>query len=287
MDRENRVLRVRVHWSKSDCAWRGEARSLEVEQIQEIPLAEVQGRGRGDIHVHTTASDGLGSPEEIVRQVERSGLDLVGIADHDTLSGAFAVRELVARGHYTFEVLVGMEVTTARGVHLLALFVEDPIPSFRSLERTMELIERQGGICIAPHPLSPLTPSMGRRQIERLLQIGAPLAAVETLNPSPAGRITREKLRLLNRGWKLAETGGSDAHFPSRIGTAYTEFDGHTAADFLASLRAKTTSAVEIPLPHPHVPLTDYVRQSGRSMILNPLQKVGRKLNARSETTRR
>ena len=67
---------------------------------------------------------------------------------------------------------------------------------------------------------------MGRRQIERLLALGVPLAAVETLNPSPAGRITRAKFARLNEGWGLAEVGGSDAHFLCRIGTAYTEYDG-------------------------------------------------------------
>ncbi|HWE62120.1 MAG TPA: PHP-associated domain-containing protein [Chloroflexota bacterium] len=235
-------------------------------------------RGRADIHIHTTASDGLGTPEEVVRHVERSDLDLIAIADHDSIAGALVVRELVARGRFAFEVIVGTEVTTARGVHLLALFVEEPVPGFRSLEKTIELVARQGGLCIAPHPLSPLTPSLGRGQIERLLASGVPLAAVETLNPSPAGRITRARLQQLNRRWGLAETGGSDAHFLCRIGTAYTDYDGRGAADFRASLLAHTTTAGELPLPHPHVPLRDYVRQSGRSLVLNPAQKVQRRL---------
>lgn len=235
-------------------------------------------RGRADIHIHTTASDGLGSPAEVIRQVERSGLDLIAITDHDAVAGALAVRELAARRQAPFEVIVGCEVTTARGIHLLALFVEEAPPMFRSLEATIELVARQGGICIAPHPLSPLCPSVGERQLERLLRAGAPLGGVETINPSPAGRITRAKLRRLNGGWRLAETGGSDAHFLSRIGTAYTEYDGRGAAAFRASLAAGTTVAGEAPPPHPPVPLRDYVRQSGRSMILNPAQKVGRRL---------
>jgi predicted metal-dependent phosphoesterase TrpH len=188
------------------------------------------------------------------------------------------VREMVARGNFDFEVIVGTEVTTARGVHLLALFVEEPLPVFKSLEYTIDLVARRGGICIAPHPLSPLTPSMGRGQIERLLAAKYPLLALETLNPSPAGRITRRKLARLNERWGLAEVGGSDAHFLCRIGSAYTEYDGRGAADFRASLLAHTTLAGELPLPHPHVPISDYVRQSSRSMFLNPAQKIQRKL---------
>jgi predicted metal-dependent phosphoesterase TrpH len=239
-------------------------------------------RGRADIHIHTTASDGLGTPQEVVRVVEQHGLDLIAIADHDTISGAFAARDLAARENRAFEVIVGTEVTTARGVHLLALFVEDPIPSFRPLEDTIELVARQGGLCIAPHSLSPLTPSVGRRQIERLLRLGIALAGVETLNPTPAGRIRRDRLRLLNRHWQLAETGGSDAHFLQSIGTAYTEYDGRSAADFRASLLAHTTTAVELPRPHPPISLGDYARQSGRSLVIHPLEKVRRGLSHRT-----
>ncbi|HVC83249.1 MAG TPA: PHP-associated domain-containing protein [Chloroflexota bacterium] len=236
-------------------------------------------RGRADIHMHSTYSDGLATPEHIVRFAERSDLDLIAITDHDTLAGALAAREMVAKGHFNFEVIVGTEVTTARGVHLLALFIEEPIPVFRSLEHTIDLVARQGGICIAPHPLSPLTPSVGRRQIERLLAARYPLVGVETMNPTPAGRITRAKLRRLNARWGLAEVGGSDAHFLCRIGTAYTEFEGTGAADFRASLADGTTVACEVPLPHPHVRMGEYVRQSGKSLLINPAQKIQRRLS--------
>lgn len=245
---------------------------------QEVSRAAGIPRGRADIHIHTTYSDGLSTPAQVIRFAEKSGLDLIAITDHDSVAGALEARDLVARGHFSFEVIVGTEVTTARGVHLLALFVEETLPVFRSLEETIERVDRIGGVCIAPHPLSPLTPSMGQRQIERLLAGRYPLKGVETLNPSPAGRITRAKLARLNARWGLAEVGGSDAHFLCRIGTAYTEFAGRTASEFRASLLAGTTTAWELPLPHPHVPLGDYVRQGGRSMLLNPAQKIQRRL---------
>jgi hypothetical protein len=235
-------------------------------------------RGRADIHMHSTYSDGLATPEQIVRFAERSALNVIAITDPDTLEGALIARELVAKGRFAFEVIVGTEVTTARGVHLLALFIEEPIPLYRSLEYTIDVVAKQGGICIAPHPLSPLTPSVGRGQIERLLAARYPLMGVETMNPTPAGRITRAKLLRLNMRWRLAAVGGSDAHFLCRIGTAYTEFAGRTATDFRACLSAGTTTACEVPLPHPHVRMSDYVRQSGKSMLLNPAQKVQRRM---------
>ncbi len=249
-----------------------------MSQTEVRPAVPVK-RGRGDIHVHTTFSDGLSSPQQVLDMAQQQGLDLIAITDHDSVAGALLARELHARGHYDFDLIVGTEVTTARGVHVLALFVEERLPALRSLEHTCEAILRQGGVVIAPHPLSPLTPSMGRRQIERLLATGFPLAAVETLNPSPAGRITRAKLARLNAGWGLAEVGGSDAHFLCRIGTAYTEYDGSTAADFRSSLAAKRTTAGELPLPHPRISLPDYVRQSAKALVVNPLQKVRRRIS--------
>ncbi|GAC1429384.1 MAG: hypothetical protein NVSMB65_02720 [Chloroflexota bacterium] len=233
-------------------------------------------RGRADPHVHTRASDGLGTPEQLVETVARLDLDVVAVTDHDTVSGAEQVRNIVARGRYHFEVIVGIEVTTERGMHLLGLFVERPIRMFQSVERSIEAIVEQGGICLAPHPLSPLTPSLGRRAIERVLAGGYPLIGVEAYNPSPAGRVVERKIRAFNKVWGLAEFGGSDAHFLARIGTAYTEFDGHTAEDLRRSLLERTTTAHASTLPLTPVPLRDYVRQSGRSMILNPAQKISR-----------
>jgi predicted metal-dependent phosphoesterase TrpH len=228
--------------------------------------------------MHTTASDGLGTPEQLVETVARLGLDVIAVTDHDTTDGAQRVRDLVARGGYAFEVIVGIEVTTERGMHLLGLFVERPIPMFQTVERSIEAIVAQGGICLAPHPLSPLTPSLGRGVIERLLAAGYPLIGVETLNPSPAGRVVERKVRAFNKVWGLAEFGGSDAHFLVRVGSAYTAFDGRTAADFRRGLLDRTTSAHASIEPPARVPFSDYLRQSGRSMIVNPAQKVARRV---------
>src|SRR5438067_11785425 len=120
---------------------------------------------------------------------------------------------------------------------------------------------------------------MGRRMIEDVLARGLPLAGVETFNPSPAGR-PRERLLTLNRRWGLAEFGGSDAHFPAHIAAAYTLFPGRTAADFRRALLDRTTLARVGETPPARVPLRDYARQVGRAIVINPAQKVLRKVRA-------
>ena len=44
-----------------------------------------------DLHMHTTASDGTDSPEEIIRNVRRAGIGLFAVTDHDGVKGALEV----------------------------------------------------------------------------------------------------------------------------------------------------------------------------------------------------
>jgi len=44
-----------------------------------------------DLHIHTTASDGLFSPEQVLAMAARAGLSHIAITDHDTLDGVLAV----------------------------------------------------------------------------------------------------------------------------------------------------------------------------------------------------
>jgi len=40
-----------------------------------------------DLHIHTTISDGLHTPAEIVEMARREGLCTISITDHDTVGG--------------------------------------------------------------------------------------------------------------------------------------------------------------------------------------------------------
>ena len=123
--------------------------------------------GKADLHIHTSFSDGMADVPELLDYVEGStDLDIIGIVDHDDVRGALAARERWANGSYRFELVTGIEVTAIEG-HLLALYVEEPVESLRPLERIVEDVHRQGGLCVVPHPLSWLTRSLGGRTIER------------------------------------------------------------------------------------------------------------------------
>jgi len=195
-----------------------------------------------DMHLHTLYSDGTAEVQALLDHVEReTQLDVIAITDHERIDGAQRAREIHAAGDYSFELVVGEEVTTRRG-HLLALFVEERIPALRSLEETLERVRDQGGLAIAAHPMAPLTPSLGRRSLLQLHHDPDErhrLDAIELLNPSVAGRARRHaRQRLNDEVLHLPGVGNSDAHVLEGVGTGWTWFRGASAADYRAALAA-------------------------------------------------
>jgi predicted metal-dependent phosphoesterase TrpH len=201
--------------------------------------------GLADVHMHTTASDGLGTPRELVEYVQQAtDLDVIAITDHDTIEGALRARDLTAGGSYRFELIVGEEVSTREG-HLLGLFLERPVAPGQSIERSIELIHEQGGLAIVAHPFHRMFRfSVQRNVMDRLLrQPEVHPDGIETLNGSFAGiGANRVAMTLSRRLYRWAETGGSDAHTLTAIGCARTRFPGTTASELRAAVRARQTA---------------------------------------------
>src|SRR4030081_2448392 len=195
------------------------------------------------MHIHTSCNDGTASVREILDFVrDNTDLDVIAITDHDRLRGAQEALQM--SGDYDFEVVPGVEMTTLEG-HCLCLFVEQPIKMWRSLEWTIGKAHEQGGMVIAPHPMSMLTRSIGRWSFERIMHSPSSeifFDAVETFNPSYAGRIAEPKVRRLNHDqYPRPEVGNSDAHHVEGVGSAYTVFEGTTAADYRRAVATAAT----------------------------------------------
>ncbi len=107
-------------------------------------------RVTGVVHVHTTLSDGGGTPEEVIRAAKAAGLDFLGITDHNNVDAK-------AFEGYRDGVLVvaGAELSTPSG-HVLGVGLDrDPAWRFNGdgldgLEDVRDL----GGIPFAAHPFS-------------------------------------------------------------------------------------------------------------------------------------
>ncbi len=93
---------------------------------------------RADLHVHTTASDGTWTPEEVIEHVWAAGIGLFAVADHDTLEGALSVADLVRRTPHAPAFLPGVEISTALDgtlVHILGYGVRPDDPPLAALLR--------------------------------------------------------------------------------------------------------------------------------------------------------
>jgi len=83
-----------------------------------------------DLHVHTTHSDGVCSPCEVVVAAARVGLTALAITDHDTVSALAVARPEAAR--WGVELIAGVELTCVyndRELHILGHFIRDDDPA--------------------------------------------------------------------------------------------------------------------------------------------------------------
>lgn len=89
---------------------------------------------KADLHIHTTASDGHSSPEEIIRNARKHKLDIIAITDHDTIRGYRKARKIASE--YDIQLLSGVEITAdfdGRECHLLAYCFDPEHPSINKL----------------------------------------------------------------------------------------------------------------------------------------------------------
>jgi predicted metal-dependent phosphoesterase TrpH len=81
--------------------------------------------GKVDLHIHTTASDGVYTPFEVVQVAVAKGLSTIAITDHDTVAGIDEALE-AARGT-VLEVIPGIELSAVRGsreTHIVGYYLD-------------------------------------------------------------------------------------------------------------------------------------------------------------------
>ena len=75
-----------------------------------------------DLHLHTTYSDGVYSPEDVVKLSRDNGLDVISLTDHDT---AGAYQELGEKETNGLRIIRGVEITAnydGSEMHILGYF---------------------------------------------------------------------------------------------------------------------------------------------------------------------
>ncbi|HEY6538818.1 MAG TPA: PHP domain-containing protein [Candidatus Dormibacteraeota bacterium] len=223
-----------------------------------------------DPHAHTTRSDGMVSPRQLVAAAAGAGLSVVAVTDHDTFSGCAEAAE--AGLEFGVEVVAGEEVTTASpaNVHVVGLFLEGPVRMGMGLEDTIAAIHDQGGLAILAHPWMPtyfasVSPGRLRRLITRL-----PVDGIELRHTCPT---TKSRTRGLDEFYERhrdrlgAAIGASDSHFGAHdLARTVTVFPGRTGSDLRRAIETRATRPLERYLRPQGPPLQLRLQQQARSM---------------------
>ena len=200
-----------------------------------------------DIHTHTfpTSDDSTLSPEELINEAKRTGLDGICITDHDGFWNPGDVLKLSQS--YDFLVLPGCEVTTEEG-HLLVYGLDRYIFGMHRAAFVRDLVADAGGAIVVAHPYRRVfreaAASDGEGHAEMLDRACRnpvfPMSdAVEVLN----GRGSEQENAFagsMARRLDMKGTGASDAHKLDDLGTFPPEFERPVAGldDFITELRA-------------------------------------------------
>ena len=215
--------------------------------------------GRADLHMHTRASDGMATVQELLDYVAKRGhLDVIAITDHDTLEASLWAYE--HRSDYPFDIVPGMEVTSAEG-HVLALWVTTPIARGMSMAKTAAAIHEQGGLAVLAHPyhihLPEVMTSVGKYLFRPQFIPEAGIDALEVHNAVVITPGANLWARMVARHLGMAVTADSDAHSLGGIGRGMTRFPGRSGAELRQALEQHETVAWGRPWP-----LAEYLKVS-------------------------
>jgi predicted metal-dependent phosphoesterase TrpH len=171
-----------------------------------------------ELHTHSALSyDGRDPVDLLLEQAAAVGLDALAVTDHDEIDASLEAADRAA--DHGLVGIPGIEVTTAAG-HLLALGVEEFIPSGRPFDETLDLIGDLGGVAVVPHPFQKsrhgVAPHISRDQL-------ASADAIEAYNSRLLTGIANRRAERFADRRGLPTTAGSDAHIAEMVGQAVTE----------------------------------------------------------------
>jgi predicted metal-dependent phosphoesterase TrpH len=125
-----------------------------------------------DLHLHTTASDGVCRPAELVDMAWRAGIRTMSVTDHDTVAAVAEIAALTRDIGMSF--VPGIEITAVhdgRDVHMLGYFIDPESEAFG------EFLQRQRADRVR---------RLGE-MVTRLAEIGKPINREKVLAKKEAG----------------------------------------------------------------------------------------------------
>ncbi len=172
---------------------------------------------RGNLHTHTTRSDGSLPPQETVDRYKAAGYDFLMLSDHDTLGPPAG---LDAGGML---LIPGNEIS-AGGSHMLHVGAKSRIEPCADRQQVIDAINAEGGLAILCHPN--WQSHYNHYTYEQLIDLDN-YAGIEILNGTcmrlqGEARATDKWDRLLAAGRKVWGYGTDDRHKEWELALAWT-----------------------------------------------------------------
>lgn len=250
--------------------------------MKEIFGTYQDGMKHAEMHLHTVASDGLMTAEDVVESAVKHPFEIhtVVITDHNKISEAAKAKEYALQKGYTLEVVIGEEIDTKEGSkpqgHLLALYIESPIPRGLTAVETIRLIHRAGGLVVVPHPFLPgIVSSLSQQTVFGIMADPDPEIYVdgfEVFNFGVKSVVNQRAERFYaEHGENLgAPTAGTDAHF-HLFGGGITAYEGGTLRE---GIEQKTTVALGVESNDRRMLRNFALQFFGYDKVLNPQSKL-------------
>jgi len=194
---------------------------------------------RGNLHTHTTRSDGVREPETVIKDYEERGYEFLALTDHDVFVDPSAYHAIT-----NMTLIPGVEIT-ANGPHILHINPQALVPPHDNRQQVLNEITQQAqSFSVLNHPnwLSPLPglhfSNAHMSQLTGYLGIEIYNGVIERLAGSAAASDQWD--RLLSNGYRVLGFGHDDSHIADDVGLAWNVVQASDSKtdSILSSLRA-------------------------------------------------
>lgn len=190
---------------------------------------------RGNVHAHTTLTDGHYVPNDLIAEYERRGYDFLAVSEHDRL-----VDPEEHRADTPLVFLPAVEVT-ANGPHLLHLDATTAVEPRPDRGAVLDEIGELGGMAVLAHPNWEADfEHWPQAALDRLDYGGIEIYNGNIDRCAGAASATDRWDRLLSAGRVVWGFGTDDTHLPTDVGNAWTtvRVEDRTPGAILEALRA-------------------------------------------------
>ncbi len=163
-----------------------------------------------DLHIHTIYSDGLATPNEVIKYAKIRGLRVISITDHNSIAAYNAIDK-----SNDILIIYGVELDTPQGHLLVYMDSLDPnVLSITHVEDLLDYIKQNDYLTSIAHPYG------------KFLIMPFNIIKSDLINNIDAIEVINGRLPFISnlKAYKLAIkiskniTGGSDAHLLSEVG---------------------------------------------------------------------